>query len=430
MLPGFQVTDTTNTPASTEKVVSGTDAATELRDLHTGAAVWEAYPTQLAECRRLTRSRKADVLIVGAGITGALIAEAATAVGLSTVILDRRLPARGSTAASTALLQFEIDTPLLHLADQLGFECASRAWLRSYQAAQGLAALVRDLSIACEWRSRKAVYLAGSLLGANDLIAEGRLRQSIGLPSQYLDGAALSGQYGIARDGALVSTGAADVNPVHLTHGLLRTAIDRGAALHAPTELSEVVPSRRHVGLATTDGVEIETKALVFATGYELAQGIPAIGHRRSSTWAFATRPQPEALRVAGDVVIWEASDPYLYIRSTSDGRLVVGGEDEDLDDERLRDALLYKKVAALQAKTGVLLPWLGTEPEFSWSGTFGESETALPTIGPVPGMPRCLAVLGYGGNGITFGFLAAELVLAYLTGRTDRDAPLFAFDA
>ena len=203
-------------------------AAIERRDLRTGATVWEAYPTRTAESRRLVRSRKADVLIVGAGITGALVAEAATAVGLSTVILDRRLPAEGSTAASTALLQFEIDTPLLHLADHIGFELASRAWLRSYEAVQGLAGLVRDLSIACELRPRKALYLAGGLLGAEALAKEGRLRQSIGLPSRLVDRGSLLAECGMVRDGALMSTGAADVNPVHLTHGLLRVAMSRG----------------------------------------------------------------------------------------------------------------------------------------------------------------------------------------------------------
>lgn len=67
-------------------------------------------------------------------------------------------------------------------------------------------------------------------------------------------------------------------------------------------------------------------------------------------------------------------------------------------------------------------------QADYSWAGTFGESETGVPTIGPVPGMPHCYAVLGYGGNGTTFSFLAAQLLQAYLTGRPDPDSEKFAF--
>src|SRR6185369_12808760 len=164
------------------------------------------------------------------------------------------------------------------------------------------------------------------------------------------------------------SEGAAEVNPIQLTAGLLNRALSRGGKLFAPVQLSEVIPSGGKVAMMTADGVEMEAKALVFATGYELADGVPAAGHRRTSTWAYATPPQPRAIWGSAEL-IWEAADPYLYIRSTSDGRVVVGGEDEDVTDEATRDALLPSKVATLQDKTKALLPWLDATADFSWAG-------------------------------------------------------------
>jgi glycine/D-amino acid oxidase-like deaminating enzyme len=128
--------------------------------------------------------------------------------------------------------------------------------------------------------------------------------------------------------------------------------------------------------------------------------------------------------------LIWEAADPYLYIRTTVDGRLVVGGEAEDIQDEEARDALLPVKIGRLQEKTKRLLPQLDVRAEFAWAGTFGESETGLPSIGPVPGMPNCYAVLGYGGNGLTFGLVAAQIIRSFLTGQPDADSRLFAFES
>jgi glycine/D-amino acid oxidase-like deaminating enzyme len=52
-----------------------------------------------------------------------------------------------------------------------------------------------------------------------------------------------------------------------------------------------------------------------------------------------------------------------------------------------------------------------------------------LPFIGPHPHYPHHLFALGYGGNGMTFGFLAAQLLLEFCAGRQSRDQELFAFD-
>jgi glycine/D-amino acid oxidase-like deaminating enzyme len=133
--------------------------------------------------------------------------------------------------------------------------------------------------------------------------------------------------------------------------------------------------------VATADGVELEAKALVFATGYELADGVPSAGHRRSCTWVFATPPQPDNLWSEGEL-IWEASDPYLYMRTTVDGRVLAGGEDEDIDDDVARDALLPGKIKALQKKGKDLLPRLNVEVDLAWGEPLERAITAFPHSG------------------------------------------------
>lgn len=90
-----------------------------------------------------------DVIIVGAGITGAIIADVMTEVGVDVALVDRRGPVRGSTVATTALIQFELDTPLFKLAEQIGTERAQRMWKRSKRAVDSLARRVEG--IACDW---------------------------------------------------------------------------------------------------------------------------------------------------------------------------------------------------------------------------------------------------------------------------------------
>jgi glycine/D-amino acid oxidase-like deaminating enzyme len=126
--------------------------------------------------------------------------------------------------------------------------------------------------------------------------------------------------------------------------------------------------------------------------------------------------------------MMWEAATPYLYVRTTPDGRVICGGEDEKFSDEEARDALLERKTKVLARKLRQLLPGIDSTVDFAWTGTFGETATGLPTIGAVPGLPHCWVALGYGGNGITYARVAADVICGALTGHPDCDADLYDF--
>jgi glycine/D-amino acid oxidase-like deaminating enzyme len=97
----------------------------------------------------LLADRKTEVIVIGAGITGAMAAEELTAAGLRVTIVDRRGPLQGATAATTALLQYEIDLPLTVLQHHIGHANAARAWRRSKLGLESLAAKVQSLGIRC-----------------------------------------------------------------------------------------------------------------------------------------------------------------------------------------------------------------------------------------------------------------------------------------
>jgi glycine/D-amino acid oxidase-like deaminating enzyme len=103
-----------------------------------------------------------DVLIIGAGITGALVADTLAAAGMAVTVVDKRGLALGSTMASTALVQHEIDTPLSKLARKIGKEKATRAWRRCRLAVEALAARLDELGVDDVAR-RNSLYLAGKI---------------------------------------------------------------------------------------------------------------------------------------------------------------------------------------------------------------------------------------------------------------------------
>ncbi len=401
---------------------------TKHRDLRDGATVWSFYRKPSIHGTRLQRSVSTDVVVVGGGISGAMIAQALAQAGRKPLILDRRNSALlGSTAASTALLQFELDTPLLTLSRAIGIRKAQRVWMASHEAVNELRTRTTSLGIGAHFKTRPSLYLAGNVLDARGLQREVALRQRIGLPSEYLDANALRHHFGIGRQAAVLSHGNAEANPVELAAGYLRCALRQGARLHAPHDVVNLVCDRRGTTLATSDGVEIRARHVVLCTGYELAKIVPANGSSVLSTWAIATRPQPRKLWPQ-KALIWEASDPYLYLRTTADGRVICGGEDEEFANAEKRDSMTPAKTARLQQKLHRMLPQLDNRAVTAWTGSFGSSSHGMPTIGAIPGYPRCYAVLGYGGNGITFSMLATGIITAAVLGKKHPDAPLFAF--
>ena len=84
--------------------------------------------------------------MIGAGIRGAMIAEALAAAGREVLVVDKRGAAKGSTAASTALIQYAIDMPLTRPAREIGKRSAIRAWRRSRLAVDALEQIPMDFT--------------------------------------------------------------------------------------------------------------------------------------------------------------------------------------------------------------------------------------------------------------------------------------------
>jgi glycine/D-amino acid oxidase-like deaminating enzyme len=400
--------------------------ATKSMDLRTGRSIWEWRRASSVPHGPLARDVEADVLVIGAGITGAMIADALDTSGLKVAIVDKRGLAKGSTTASTALVQYEIDTPLTKLVRKIGKADAVRAWRRSRLAVDALAARLGELNVPDVVR-RDSLYLAGNVLDKDELAREHDARRAAGLASRYLDRRSLRARFDITREAALLGYGNLVIDPRRTTLALLKAASLDKTTIFAPVEIVGLDAKKTGVTATAANGRHIHCRHLVFATGYELPDRVPRRGHKITSTWAIATVAQPRNLWPE-QCIIWEASDPYLYLRTTPDGRVICGGEDEKFSDEAERDALLKRKTKTLTRKLGRLAPNLDTTIEFDWTGTFGESATGLPTIGQVPGMQNCWVALGYGGNGITHARIAADVICGAITGRPDVDADLYDF--
>ncbi|MEA2816146.1 MAG: hypothetical protein QOI93_3843 [Rhodospirillaceae bacterium] len=389
---------------------------TKHHDLRNGRAPWKDGHRPARAI--LEEDRRCEVLVVGAGITGSLMAEHLTALGHQVCIVDRERAGLGSTAASTALLLWEIDRSLGILADLYGFERAARVYRQSLRALSGLKTLVRARGVRCALRDCSSLYLAAGSIGDRELRAEHEVRTRAGLPGILLGHRTLLGEFGFDREAAILSPFAADADPLCLAHGLLAAAAAAGACV-IDGDAVDYQNAGRRVGVTLDSGHAIEADWVVLATGYVMPDIVKSDLHRMSSSWALATPAQPPERRWRDGILPWEATQNYLYARTTTDKRIIVGGEDDaSVIDSEKREAATPGKTKAILARLKALFPRAEARADVVWSGVFGTTGDGLPLIGAVPGCPRLLAAYGYGGNGITFGFLASRLLAGLIGGR------------
>ena len=403
-------------------------AASDQDDLHGGTTPWRRHARRVP-LAHLQDSIRCDVVVVGAGITGALVAENLTRQGLDICVVDREQPGLGSTVASTAMLLWEIDKPLREFVISHGFERAANIYRQSAAAASGLLSLISELTIDCSARANPSLYLSTDESGPRILLEEHELRRRAGLPGEFLDHQAVLSRFGIAREAALLSPGSADVDPVMLSQSLLAVAASRGARLF-DAQACDFDSSGKEATIELDNGKLIAAKWIVLATGYVLPDFVRSDLHSLASSWAICTPPQTRSAIWPEDALIWEASEDYHYARTTADGRIIIGGEDEtDVVEPDARDALIATKTERLLSELQRLRPEAVPVAEFAWAGAFGKTIDSLPMIGRVPGRPRMLGAYGYGGNGITFSFLASRIIADTIAGTERTDCDVFSFE-
>jgi len=397
-------------------------------DVKSGYPWWPVRNGLLRDYLPLRHDVECEVAIIGAGITGALIAAVLVKAGFDVVVTDRRDVAWGSTSASTALLQYEIDTELTELAEMFGMAQAVLAYKACRAAVDELGEIAGDLDdtgfARCE-----SLYFASSPRHLKRLRAEYAVRRENGFDVRWLDAAELRKRAGFSAPAALLSRPAANVDPYRLTHSLLARCSAAGMRLYDRSEITDIKCESTGLTLRTHDGPRVKARCAIVAAGYETGAFLPTKVSRNRSSYALVSEPLepfPEALR---RLVVWETARPYLYWRSSEDGRLIVGGEDDAIDNPTKRDLKVSGKCAKLLKRMHRLFPSLPLKTGFAWAGTFAETKDGLPYFGAHPKCdPRIKFAMAYGGNGITYSTIGARILCDGLQGRRHPLAELFGF--
>jgi len=363
----------------------------------------QSYPS-------LDKSIETDILVIGSGITGALIAWQLVKEGKEVVLVDRRDVCNGSSAVTTALLQYEIDVPLHQLIDQRGVDIAVSSYKNCEAAIYDLKKIVDEIQSECHFEFKKSIYFTSARKEIKMLETEYQSRKAYGFSVEWLDKNALQ-KLGLKAYGGIESASGAVIDPYRFTHDLLNFCAKRGARIFDRTEIKEIKHANEKLLAITHEKHVIKANHIIHCTGYESVQTLSEKIVDLKSTYALASESFENLPVAFQHHIYWDTSSPYLYFRPTADNRVIVGGGDENFKNATKRDALLDKKWNYLGKQFHKCFPDIDFKPDYIWAGTFGETKDGLPFMGrPKPEINEHY-VLGFGGNGITYSVMAMNAI-------------------
>lgn len=373
----------------------------------------ESYPSLRAQI-------DTEILIVGGGITGSLMAHKCIEEGYKTVLIDRREVANGSSSATTSMLQYEIDVPLFELSEMIGKSGAEANYWACHDSIDELQSIVKKIQSDCGFKKKESLYFAAFKKDVPDLKKEFDARKSCGLAVQWLSAEEIEKRYQLQKThGGILSQQGGSLDAFKFTHDLLKYNHERGLRIFDKTDIKSTDYKKNGVTLTTEFGDIIKAKKVIYCNGYESTELIKDDFVKLLSTYAIVGERNEDDQSHLNDTLFWNTAEPYLYMRTTDDNRVLIGGEDEDFVDDEKRDALLKDKSLKIQKKLKNLLPNYQFRTDFMWAGTFAETKDGLPYIGEHPNFPSCYFVLGFGGNGITFSVIGMNVISDMMKNNT-----------
>lgn len=363
----------------------------------------------------LSGNAAADVVVVGGGIVGVLSAWHLRKRGMRVIVLEKNRIATGDTGATTGFLTKVPDASLKALAATHGDAVLAKAFALSTAAQKEIFALIKDLGIPCAFAECDAYYCAYDVPDATLDGEQGHLLRACPA-AQPLKGSDMPGAPFAA---AVRVPGEARYDARAFLFGLLDRMKGDGFAVHEETEVTDVDFSGADVVVKTAGG-SVTAKKMVLATGYP----IDAFAELRPLLHAYVTfviGARHTSLSLP-DHVYWDTLDPYFYYRKGGDDLLIIGGRDVPFAEApKASDAHDRLEAFLRQRFPG------DYELTHRWSGSIFHTSDGLPYVfADRRERGRAIVAMGFGGNGMVFGALAAKTVADLVVGEeTSRTALL-----
>jgi glycine/D-amino acid oxidase-like deaminating enzyme len=386
----------------------------------------------------LSEDIECDVVVIGAGITGASCAYYFAEAGINTVIVDKNIVGYGSTRASTSILQYEIDSNILGLKGTIGIDKAVDAFKLCKKALYDIESIVKNMDEDCSFGIHDCLYYAYEYADVNMIKEEYELRKQNGFEVELiLEENAKERFPFLIKAGIYSKDLAGEVDPYRLTHALISSSEKRGLRIFENTEIIDIKEFEDYKILMTKNEFKIKAKKIIIAQGYESRKYIDKKIATLTRTFTIVTEPISKIQEWYNKCIIRDTNSLYTYLRPTQDNRIIIGGEDLDVGGENSKmsnlsndDPVAIEKYNMLEQKLKTFFPSIkDAKIEYKFSGVFGDTKDSLPYFGEYKDNSGIYFNLSYGANGILYAIIGAQLLRDLYLGNRRPELGLFSFD-
>jgi glycine/D-amino acid oxidase-like deaminating enzyme/nitrite reductase/ring-hydroxylating ferredoxin subunit len=350
----------------------------------------------------LSGNASADVVVVGAGISGLSAAYELAQQGLSVIVLDKGAIGGGMSLRTSAHLSWELDDYYFELVKRRSKD-AARAYFESQRAAvDRIQEIVGAENIDCDFARVDALLVASNTDG-HDIIED---EYDAAREAGFADVEMTMAPKGF--EGATLRfPNQARFHPAKYLYGLAEALMAKGVKLHSDSHVEEFKEEDGKVTAKLVNGATVTARIGVVATNSPINDKV-AIHTKQAPyrTYVLAARAPKGA---CPDALIWDTEDPYHYVRvqpGDSEDLVLIGGEDHKSGQEDDGE----DRIAKLRAWGEARIPDLG-ETTHAWSGQVYEPIDFIPHMGRNPGDKNVYVITGDSGEGLTSGVAGARLI-------------------
>ena len=376
----------------------------------------------------LTEDINTDVIIVGGGVTGAILGHYFTKNNINAVILEKARVAHGSTSITTSLLQYELDSNAMELKSYTTIDNIIKSYKLGLKALDEIEEFINEYGNTCDFKRVDSLLYTSKNLEIKEIEEEYKIRKETGLDVEFIDKD--NSPFSLDVKAGLISkAGGAKFDPYKYTHALLDVSTKKGLKVYENTEVVKIEYNKDNVIVETVYGHKVKGKIIIVATGYNTTLFTKRNFGVKTTTFNIATKPINNIEDIYKNVVIRDNEVPYNYLRTTSDNRLIIGGEDINFLPDIFNEELCNKSYDKLEQRLKNMFPNLNIEIEYKYCGAFASTQDNLGFLGKDPKNEKLWYGLGYGANGILFAILGGMFLSKLYLGEVDKNMELFKVD-